>query len=361
MKKQLPILLFILLTSINASADSEKVLQSYAVETADKKYVFIMLRSVGAQNTFLRQLDQYPQSGLYLNDGSRNPLWTVDWLGFVILPADGIHLVRRGPWPRHEDGYNVEALSFFANGKLLKRYSVRDLVDFPWLLPRSVDHYMWQQELPANSPFDKVTFRLLDGSEVDEEDQGVIIDNNAGTLKLATLNGEEYVFDLKSGGIIQANRPMRKKLALFLIVVSVIYLIYLWRASAKPEKLFSQIRWKLLFMPLMAVASLIIFFIALLGLIEVLPEAWARHLSDQERLGQSFEALFLTLLHLPFVIFRIDTIGIGRQLETGLMIWPMVFWFIVFFLLSLLNFLLIKATRRMRVRYLAKEGDNAAI
>jgi hypothetical protein len=361
MKKPFSILPLILLASINVYADSEIVFQPYSLETADKKYIFVMLGNIGPQGDLLRQSGKYPLSGLYLNDGSRTPLWTVDWPGFVILPADGIHLVRRGPWPRHEEGYNDEALSFFAKGKLLKRYSVRDLVDFPWLLPRSVSHYAWEQVLPANSPFDKVTFRLLDGSESYEENQGVVIDNGAGTLKLATLNGEEYVFDLKSGGILQANRPMRKKVALSLILVSAIYLIYLWRASAKPEKLFAQIRWKLLFMPLMAVASLIIFFITLLGLIEVLPEAWARHLSMPEWLGQSFEALFLTLFHLPFVIFRIDNFGIRRQLETGLVIWPIVFWLVIFFLLSLLNFLLIKATRRMRVRYLAKQGDNAAL
>jgi hypothetical protein len=361
MKKPFSILPVILLASINVSADDERVLRPYTLETADKKYIFVMLRNVGPQDDLLRRSGKYPQSGLYLNNGSRTPLWTVDWPGFVILPADGIHLVRRGPWPRQEDGYNVEALSFFANGKLLKRYSVRDLVDFPWLLPRSVSHYQWEQELPANSQFDKVTFRLLDGSEFDEGDQGVIIDNIAGTLKLATLTGEEYVFDLKSGGILRANRPMRKKVVLSLIVVLAIYLIYLWRASAKPEKLFSQIRWKLLFMPLMAVASLIIFFIALLTLVEVLPEAWARQLSTYEKLGRSLDTLFNTLLYLPFATFRIEGVTVNHQLGMGLLIWPVVFWFGVFTLSSFLNFLLIKATRQMRYRHLAEEGDNVAL
>ncbi len=172
MKKQFPILLFILLVSINVSADTEGTIQPHTLETADKKYIFVMLKGGNRQDTFLRQSDKYPQSGLYLNDDSSNPLWTIDWLGSVILPADGIHLVRRGPWPRLEEGYNVEALSFFANGKLLKSYVVRDLVDFPWLLPDSVSHYRWQQELPANSPFDKVVFRSLDGREFDEAGQG---------------------------------------------------------------------------------------------------------------------------------------------------------------------------------------------
>ena len=361
MKKPFYILPVILLASINVYADSERVLQSYTLETADKKYIFVMLRNVGPPDASLRQSDKYPQSGLYLNDGSRTPLWTVDWLGFVILPADGIHLVRRGPPLRQEDGYNVEALSFFANGKLLKRYSVRDLVDFPWLLPRSVSHYALEQVLPPNSPFDKVTFRLLDGSEIYEEDQGVIIDNNAGTLKLATLNGEEYVFDLKSGGILQANRPMRIKVVLSLILVSAIYLIYLWRASAKPEKLFSQIRWKLLFMPLMAVVSLIIFFIALLTLVEVLPEAWASQLSTYERLGRSLDTFFRTLLYLPFATFRIEGVTGNHQLGIVMLIWPVVFWFAVFTLTSFLNFLLIKATRLMRFRHLAEQGDNVAL
>lgn len=95
MKKQFPILLLILLSPINVPADTEGVIPPHTLETADKKYIFVMLRSVGRQNTFLGQSDKYPQSGLYLNDSSSNPLWTVDWPGFVILPADGIHLVRQ--------------------------------------------------------------------------------------------------------------------------------------------------------------------------------------------------------------------------------------------------------------------------
>jgi hypothetical protein len=346
---------------MNVSADTERVIQPYTLETADKKYIFVMLRSVGRQNTFLRQSDKYPQNGLYLNDGSSNPLWTVDWPGFVILPADGIHMVRRGPWPRQEDGYNVEALSFFANGKLLKSYSVRDLVDFPWLLPDSVSHYRWRQELPANSPFDKVIFRLLDGDEFYERDQGVTIDNNAGTLKLATLNGEEYSFEFKSGRILQANRPMRNKVALLLIVILAAYLIYLWRASAKPEKLFSQIRWKLLFKPLLAVTSLILFFIVLLSLAEFLPEAWARHLSTYERLGRSLDSLFRTLLFLPYAIFRIESVTGNHQLGMGVLIWPLVFWFVFFYLASILNFFLVKATRLVRFRHFTEQADNASL
>ena len=361
MKKPFSILPVILLASINVYADTERVLQPYTLETADKKYIFVMLRSGGRQDALLPLSGKYPQSGLYLNDGSRIPLWTVDWLGFVILPPDGIHLVRRGPWARHEDGYNVEALSFFANGKLLKRYSVRDLVDFPWLLPRSVSHYAWEQVLPANSPFDKVTFRLLDGSESDEGDQGVVIDNGAGTLKLATLNGEEYVFDLKSGGILQTNRPMRKKVVLSLIVVLAIYLIYLWRTSAKPGKLFMQVRWKLLVKPLLAVTSLILFFIVLFSLAESLPEAWARHLSTYEKLGRSLDNLFRTLFYLPYATFRIEGVTGNHQLGGGLLIWPVVFWFAVFTLSSFLNFLLIKATSLMRFRHLAEQGDNVAL
>jgi hypothetical protein len=39
----------------------------------------------------------YPQSGLYRNDGSAAPLWTVDWYAFkVFVASDGVHLVRLG-------------------------------------------------------------------------------------------------------------------------------------------------------------------------------------------------------------------------------------------------------------------------
>jgi len=46
---------------------------------------------------------------------------------------------------------------------------------------------------------------------------------------------------------------------------------------------------------------------------------------------------------------------------SGLLIWPLIFWFGVFTLASFLNFLLVKATRLMRFRHLTEQADNAAL
>jgi len=106
---------------------------------------------------------------------------------------------------------------------------------------------------------------------------------------------------------------------------------------------------------------LILFFIALLSLAEFLPEAWARHLSTYERLEQSLDALFRTLFLLPYATFRIESVIGNHQLGSGLLIWPLIFWFVVFILASFLNFLMVKATRLMRIRHLTKQGDNATV
>jgi hypothetical protein len=356
MKKQFSILLFMLLVSVDVFADTESRINPYTLETADKKYIFVMLKGGYREGIFLGQSDKYPQSGLYLKDGSGGPLWTVDWAGFVILPPDGIHLIRKGPWPRQSDGYDVEAVSFFANGKFIKSYSVRDLVDFPWLLPQSVSHFSWQRTLPPASQADNVTFRLLNGSDAHEEKQGVVIDNNAGRLKLATLNGEEFVFDLKSGGILQATRPMRFKAAISLLVVLALYLLYLWRASAKPNKPFLQVRSKLILTPFVVFGLILLSFIVIPALAEMMPVGLARILDQYVKLGETVDTYLRTLFYFPYAAFRIESILGNPEIGVALLIWPAVFWFAVFFLSSFLNHFLVKITRRIKTHWLSEKA-----
>ena len=42
--------------------------------------------------------ERYSKSGMYRNDGTREPLWTVDWWAVVTVPGDGVHVIRQGPW-----------------------------------------------------------------------------------------------------------------------------------------------------------------------------------------------------------------------------------------------------------------------
>lgn len=94
---------------------------------------------------------KYHASGLYLNDGSTNVLWSLEGQGYllpsVIVPSDDKHLVVF-----HDDGVEVSegVLRFYDQGKLVRNYSRGDLVTFPSLLRweggqgvRGASHILW--------------------------------------------------------------------------------------------------------------------------------------------------------------------------------------------------------------------------
>src|SRR5687767_1053443 len=99
--------LFFCLTLITlpfaAFSDEESSPSEYTKVTSNKKYIFVMLRPLERRGeTGLYK--KYPKSGLYLNNRSTKPLWTVDWYAFdVKVSADGQYLIRYGPWPRSRE------------------------------------------------------------------------------------------------------------------------------------------------------------------------------------------------------------------------------------------------------------------
>ena len=141
-------LLLISLSASTAFGDKPVPPHSYTIVSADRRYLFVMLaptldndksfRPQEKSTEALKIRKRYAKSGLYLNDGSTVPLWTVDWYATaVVLPSDGVHLIRKGPWASTSSD---EALTFFASGKELKAYKVKDLISLTSLLPHSVSH-----------------------------------------------------------------------------------------------------------------------------------------------------------------------------------------------------------------------------
>jgi hypothetical protein len=125
--------------------------------------------------------EKYRVSGLYLNDGSLEPLWTVDWYAHrVIVASDGSHVIRRGPWASR---YYDEAFTFFADGRKIRSYRIDELVGNPKFLPRSVSHFRWRGDHQFN--------------------------DSAGTWAIRTLNGEYYTFDISTGEILSSFRLRR--------------------------------------------------------------------------------------------------------------------------------------------------------
>lgn len=207
----------LLIVVVQVKADTEAGIIPYTMETSDKRFVFVMLNGGSPGNYYTDHSAKYSRSGLYLNGNSSQPIWAVDWAAYVFLPSDGVHVVRKGKWAQIGN-YDEEAITFFAQGKPIKTYRVRDLVDFPWLLPRTTSHYEWQKQI-STLP---VTLKTLDGAEVPFQ-PGIIFDEIAHTMTLETLQGDKFIFDVETGKIISSRRPVR--LALTAIISTITLLL----------------------------------------------------------------------------------------------------------------------------------------
>ena len=140
--------------------------------------------------------DVYSKTGLYRNDGSKEPLWTVDWYAYhVKVASDGIHLVRFGRTPVLEGRFGdknrtitkrdlkQEAISIFAKGKMVRTYSIGKLVDDPKKLQMTVSHFLW----------------LDDAQVADDKNQ----------LEIVTLDRNRIIIDLASGNIVEKTKARR--------------------------------------------------------------------------------------------------------------------------------------------------------
>jgi hypothetical protein len=144
----------------------------------------------------------YAQSGLYRNDGSSTPLWTVNWYAYdVDVASDGIHLVRHGPWASRAD---QEAFSFFANGKLVRTYAISELIDLKFLLPHSVSHFQWSE--------------------------GGQLDDAALRYAVRTKDSNSFVFDITNGSIVQETRHGRAMKWAGLVAIAVVIALLIARA-----------------------------------------------------------------------------------------------------------------------------------
>lgn len=155
-------------------ADSERPPQDYVKETENGRYVFVMLAPERWSRYSTGEIRKtYKQSGLYRNDGSTTPLWTVDWFSYGVYPSsDGRHVVRMGPW-----AYDVNqlAVAFYKDGRELRAYSIKDLVRDESKLRHTVSHFFWQSSLRY--------------------------DDKRGMLFLTTVDDRSYRFSVKTGEI----------------------------------------------------------------------------------------------------------------------------------------------------------------
>lgn len=219
------------LAARTARADQEGRILPYQIESADGRFVFVMAkhcwpRQQGAEE---EPIGPYTKSGLYKNDGSTIPLWTVDWCGRVLLPSDGIHVIRSGPWASWGGD---EAFSFYSRGRLLRTYRVGDLVDWPELLPHSVSHLKWLRSLnPEGS--EEVYPLVFPRYSEDETSQAITARRHAERIVVRTLHGDSYVFALGSGGVVSRRRPLRTTVRVLVAASVLVYVVYVVMASGR--------------------------------------------------------------------------------------------------------------------------------
>lgn len=220
LKKLLPLLLVLSGSQIALAA-----WPPYTAETADKKFIFVMVKP---NCEYCWGSDKYKQSGMYLNDGSIKPLWTVDWHGRIFLPNDGHHVIRLGKLD-YTATYREEAFSFLYDGSELKTYRTKDLISFPYLLPHTYnrDYGVIYSRLDPRLPNDGVLMKI-DNGEGYPLNNGVEIDNENNTVLMESFHGDRYLFDLQTGNLISSNRPARSTAIAMLCALIVGYFVCLF-------------------------------------------------------------------------------------------------------------------------------------
>jgi hypothetical protein len=161
-----------------AFGDTAAPPRNYVKETGNGKYLFVMLAPDRWGEYGSREIKKYPASGLYRNDGSTDPLWTVAWYSHEVYPSsDGRHLVEMGPWASDIDQL---AVAFHRDGELIKAYAIRDLVLDTSKLKRTVSHFFWRAALDY--------------------------DDKNGILSLGTTDDRHYRFSVRTGEILPAEK-----------------------------------------------------------------------------------------------------------------------------------------------------------
>ena len=169
------------------------------------KYVFVMLGDAAEeaktpadkQAQFRDLRAKYAKTGLYQAD-TAELMWAVE--GFApydgVFPApDGVHFVRlEGEWwrtyrypakkrlPEDVEAKQLAApaVSFFANGKLIRTYTVNDLITDPAGLLHTPEHVLWKSDASLNDA--------------------------AGRFIVFTHDSNRIVFDYKTGEVVSRTK-----------------------------------------------------------------------------------------------------------------------------------------------------------
>jgi hypothetical protein len=123
-----------------------------------------------------------------VDSGADELLWEVDgwYSAWTLLSRDGRYLVRLQKNPRGREVSDDDlAVAFYDRGKLLRKYSTRQLIEDDSKVRRSTSHYMY---LGANEPL-----RLVGLENPDSYPRH--------GFSLVTIEGVRYQFDIRTGDV----------------------------------------------------------------------------------------------------------------------------------------------------------------
>lgn len=189
MKLLSTVLALVAVAPFKCNGDSMRLPYSWAEQSPCGEYVFVMVASLDDDGTIdlregderqVGELSRYPESGLYRTGISDKPLWTVDWYSYgVEISEDGKYLVRPGGWASAYDDFAVQ---FYRDGQEIAAHTIDDLIRFPRFLPHTVSHFFWREE--------------------------TAFDPDAYTYFVRTKEGVGFLFDVRTGRIVDVERPV---------------------------------------------------------------------------------------------------------------------------------------------------------
>ncbi len=147
------IVMILLLTVLSTLwADKEAPQYVYVKSSSGGKYYFKMIPEADYDRTKGRGL-------LYAvtKKGSDKVLWKVNgWYAFqTYISYDGRYLIRIGNWPRGRvPSHKHLGIAFYDKGKLIKKYSTKDIVkNFPPVTPSESHYRVLKKVLGFESPY----------------------------------------------------------------------------------------------------------------------------------------------------------------------------------------------------------------
>lgn len=205
MYRYLLILVAIVLPLAEANAFKPAPRRSHQSISADGLFVFAMLslEPIDKELSHFRDdiqeeirsiRDRYSKSGMYRNDGSRTPLWTVEWYADKVdVPSGGEHLVcyNDGIWHWN----HRPQLAFYRRNELIRAYELSDLV----AIPVTLDLGYWLAS--------------------------ATLDDKTHTVAVTTETFDHYTFDVHTGEMTSRFRPLVYAFRLFILLA----LLWIWR------------------------------------------------------------------------------------------------------------------------------------